>query len=399
MAVKILTEIKIKNAKAKDKLYRLFDGNGLCLKITSKNKKIWEYRYKNPDTLKDDTLALGDYPSLSLSDARQLHQTKRADVLKGINPKRTNEHLSFPFVFQQWWNTWSMTKSEKYAKQVYNAINNNCMAVLAPLKINEIEVQHLVRALQPFEDRNALEYLHRTKTGLNQLFDFAISRGLCNYNPAMMISRKAFKSHQSTHHKSIGQKQIYKLFDFFQSEEHSITTRLCTELTLRSITRIQESCKAQWSEIDFHNKLWIIPAERMKMSREHIIPLTPQMITIFQKMYNISRDLPFVFPSLNLETHICLETPRTAIQRFGIDSTIHGFRHLASTLLNESGLFRPDVIEASLAHQDKNSIRATYNKAQYLNERRELFKWWNDFLDHCTTLEDNKSAITALLLQ
>lgn len=135
------------------------------------------------------------------------------------------------------------------------------------------------------------------------------------------------------------------------------------------------------------------------MSREHIIPLTPQMITIFQKMYNISRDLPFVFPSLNLETHICLETPRTAIQRFGIDSTIHGFRHLASTLLNESGIFRSDVIEASLAHQDKNSIRATYNKAQYLNERRELFKWWNDFLDHCTTLEDNKSAINALLLQ
>ena len=274
MAIKVLTEIKIKNAKTKGKLYRLFDGEGLCLKVTTSNKKIWEYRFKNPDTGKDDTLVLGSYPTLSLAEARAMHQEKRAKILKGINPKHKDENLLFPFVFQQWWNIWSMTKSDKYAKQVYNAIHKNCMHSLKSLRIDEIKVRHIVSALQPFEDRGALEYLNRTKMGLNQLFDFAISRGLCENNPSRVITRDSFKAHQLEPHKSIEQKQIYRLFDFFKDENYSIITRLCTELTLRSITRVQESCGAKWSEINFSKKTWTIPADRMKTRIEHIIHLT-----------------------------------------------------------------------------------------------------------------------------
>lgn len=399
MATKILTEIQIKNAKAKEKLYRLFDGEGLCLKVTTSNKKIWEYRFKNPDTLKEDTLVLGNYPTLSLAEVRKIHQIKRADVLKGINPKRNEDDLLFPFVFQQWWNIWSMTKSDKYAKQVYNAIDKNCMNVLAHIRIDQIKVKHIVKALQPFEDRGALEYLHRTKSALNQLFDFAISRGLCEHNPSRVIVRSTFKTHISTHHRSPSQKQIYRLFAFFEDERYSIITRLCTELTLRTFTRIQETSQIRWSEINFEKNTWTIPASRMKMRNEQVIPLTTQMLSIFEKMYDISKDLPYVFPGRDLDKHINKETPRTAIQGYGIDSTIHGFRHLASTLLNESGLFRADVIEACLSHKDKNKIRAIYNKAKYLTERRALLEWWNTMLDQCSNRNSNIETINKLLAQ
>ncbi len=399
MATQTLTEIKIKNAKAKDKLYRLFDGAGLCLKITPSNKKVWEYRYKSPDTLKEDTLVLGDYPTLSLAEARRFHKTKRADVLKGINPKRNDEHLAFPFVFKQWWNIWSIGKNTKYVKQVYNAIDRNCMKTLGHLQIDQIKTKHIVKALQPFEDREALEYLHRTKSGLNQLFDFAISRGLCEHNPSRVIVRSAFKAHESSHHRSPSQKQIYRLFDFFEEERYSIITRLCTELTLRTCTRIQETSKIQWSEVDFEKRIWTIPANRMKMKHEQVIPLTPQMLNIFEKMYAISKDLKYVFPGRDLDKHINTETPRTAIQGYGIDSTVHGFRHLASILLNESGLFRSDVIEACLSHKDKNKIRATYNKAKYLTERKALLTWWNTMLDQCSNRDRNIETINNVLAQ
>lgn len=399
MATQTLTDIKIRNAKAKNKLYRLFDGSGLCLKIMTSNKKIWEYRFKNPDTLKDDTLVLGDYPTLSLSEARKLHQNKRADILKGINPKRNNDHLIFSFVFKQWWDIWSLGKNPKYVKQVYNAIDKNCMKTLGHLQIDQIKPQHIVKALQPFEDREALEYLHRTKMGLNQLFDFAISRGLCEHNPSRVIVRSSFKVHQPSNYKSPHQKQIYRLFDFFKDERYTIITRLCTELALRTLTRIQEASKIEWTEINFERKTWTIPTNRMKKKNAQIIALTPQTLRIFQTMYAISKDLKYVFPGRDLEKHISTETPRNAIQSYGIDSTVHGFRHLASTLLNESGLFRSDVIESCLSHKDKNTVRETYNKAKYLTERKELFIWWNSILDQCSTRDNNIEIINKLLAQ
>lgn len=392
-----LTHIEIKTAKPKNKIYRLFDGNGLCLKILTSGKKIWEYRFKNPETKKEDTLVLGDFPTISLSEARSIHQTHRLEVLKGINPKRNNDSLAFPIIFESWWKIWSQTKSDKYAKQVYNAINSNCMKALSHLNIDEIEVPHIIEALQPFEKRGATEYLHRTRSGLNQLFSFAISRGLCKFNPVMMIGKNSFKTHIPKNHKSLDPKKIYKVFEFLESNNYSLITQLCTEFILRTMTRAQESCKATWSEFDLTNNLWVIPAERMKMNREHIIPLTHHHLSILDQMKRLNPKSRYVFPSICLTSHICLETPRMAIQRFGIDSTIHGFRHLASTLLNESGLFDIHIIEASLAHQDKNSIRATYNKAKYLKERKELLDWWNSTLDQCQSIEENKQTIDRLI--
>lgn len=135
-----LTNIAIKNAKAKSKVYRLHDGEGLCLKSLPSSKKIWEYRFKNPETRKEDTLVLGNYPTISsLSEARNIHQEKRLNVLKGVNPKRNHNNLDFINIFKEWWHIWSQSKSQKYAIQVYNAINKNCMKSLGNLSINQIE--------------------------------------------------------------------------------------------------------------------------------------------------------------------------------------------------------------------------------------------------------------------
>lgn len=391
--IKPLSDTEIRNAKPKDKMYRLYDGKGLCLRIMKTGSKHWEFRFKNPDTLKDDTVIIGEYPYLSLSQAREIHQDMRSLVEQGINPKLKDSSTSFKAVFDMWWLRWSETKSTKYANQVKNAIERNCMATLGRLDMNEIKPAHIAMALQPFEDRGVLEYLHRTRSALNQMFSFALARGICEINPVMMVTRDAFKRPKPENHRSLDPKDLYQIVEFFDHKGVSEVTRLCTEFILRNILRVQEACEATWDEIDFHKKTFTIPEKRMKMRREHIIPLSEQSIEILKRLKAEYPHSKYIFPGSGKNGYINKETTRIAINRAGVDTTIHGFRHLASTILNESLLFKPDVIESALAHSSRDQIRAIYNKAQYIEQRRELMQWWSDFIDKCDTKENNERAL------
>lgn len=391
--VKPLTDREIRLAKPKEKIYRLSDGAGLAIKVLTSGSKSWEYRFVNPETGKYDTMIIGSYPEISLSQAREIHQDLRSLVALGVNPKTKNRETNFKNVFELWWLRWSETKSEKYAKQVKNAIERNCMSVLGRLDMNDIKPAHIAKALQPFEDRGVLEYLHRARSALNQVFSFALARGICEINPVMMVTRDAFKRPKSKNHRSLEPENLYQIVEFFDHKGVSEVTRLCTEFILRNILRIQEACEATWNEIDFHKKIFTIPEKRMKMRREHIIPLSKQSIEILKRLKAEYPHSKYIFPGAGKNGYINKETPRIAINRAGVDTTIHGFRHLASTILNESLLFKPDIIEAALAHSGKDQIRAVYNKAQYVEKRRELMQWWSDFIDKCDNEENNKKAL------
>lgn len=391
--VKPLTDREIKQAKPKDKMYRLSDGAGLAIKILVSGSKSWEYRFVNPDTLKYDTMIIGSYPEISLSQARAIHQDLRSQVALGINPKSKQSVTDFAAVFELWWDRWSETKSEKYANQVKNAIEKNCLKALGKMEMTAIKPAHIAIALQPFEDRGVLEYLHRTRSALNQLFSFALARGICEINPVAMVTRDAFKRPVSENHRSLNPKDLYQIVEFFSHQGVNKVTRLCIEFMLRNITRVQEACEATWTEIDFNKKIMIIPENRMKMRKEHIVPLSAQSMKILEELKSEYPHSRHIFVGSGKNGHINKETPRIAINRAGVDTTIHGFRHLASTILNESMLFKPDIIESSLAHSGRDQIRAIYNKAQYIEQRRELLQWWSDFIDKCDTKENNEKAL------
>lgn len=391
--VKPLTDREIKQAKPKEKMYRLPDGAGLAIKVLTSGSKSWEYRYVNPETLKYDTMIIGSYPEISLAQAREIHQDLRSQVALGINPKTQAGDTSFQSVFETWWARWSEAKSDKYALQVKNAIEKNCMKTLGKLDMSDIKPSHIALALQPFEDRGVLEYLHRTRSALNQMFSFALARGICDINPVMMVTRDAFKRPKPENHRSLAPNDLYQVVEFFGRPGVSEVTRLCTEFILRNILRVQEACEATWDEIDLQKKVFIIPEKRMKMRREHIIPLSEQSIKILTKLKEEYPHSKYVFVGSGKNGYINKETPRIAINRAGVDTTIHGFRHLASTILNESVLFKPDIIESALAHSGRDQVRAIYNKAQYVEQRRELMQWWSDFIDKCDTKENNERAL------
>lgn len=391
--VKPLTDREIKTAKPKDKMYQLSDGAGLAIKVLPSGSKSWEYRYVNPETLKYDTMIIGSYPELSLSQAREIHNDYRSQVASGINPKHKKANNDFTSVFEVWWQRWQETRSDKYALQVKRAIENNCMPVLGKMDIKDIKPIHIAQSLQPFEDRGVLEYLHRTRSALNQMFQFCASRGLCEINPVMMVTREAFKRPQSSQHRSLDIREVYQLVDFIGTTNCTLSTKYCIEFILRNISRVQEAAQAKWEEIDTEKWIWTIPAKRMKMRREHVIPLSRQSMLILKRLKDEYPDSKYIFASEGPNGHINKETPRIALNKAGVDTTIHGFRHLASTILNETLLFKPDVIEVALAHVGKDQIRATYNNAQYTEKRREMMQWWSDFIDMCDTERNNLKAL------
>lgn len=386
---KPLTNTQVANAKPKNKLYRLFDGNGLCLKVTTFGTKIWEYRYKNPDTNKEDTFVIGEYPLISLSEARTKHlELRKLVVIEKINPKNRNNIDTFEHIYNEFYNIWKETVIEKNAKQQYNLMYMYCMKYLGHLSIKDIKPIHIVNALKPIEEAGATSQIKRAKTAISKTFKHAAGKGLCTHNPVSVISLDSFKQHKEEPHRSLNPRHIYKLRDYIKNGGAADVTRLATEFVLRTCCRIQETVLLKWEYIDKKNNIISIPASIMKMSEPHNIPITPQIQDILEKQQN---DSEYVFASNN--SHLQPTTPVNALNENGIDTTIHGLRHLGSTILNETKKFDKDIIETLLAHADKDKIRDTYNNAEYIYLKRQALEFWNDFIDKCNDEESNLSAL------
>lgn len=390
-----LTLKEIRDSKPQDKMYRLYDGGGLQLCIYKTGKKTWRLDYTDFNK-KRKTHTIGDFPDISLAEARRLREELKPELESG--DYLFNSKTSFFSVFEDWFSRWEKTVSERHAQRAYNSVHNDCGKVIGNMDVNAIEPRHIVLALQEAEERNALEQLLKTKSTLKMCFDFAVARGLCVSNPVTSVTNHAFRKHKKQRLKSPEKTEIYKFRDVFSNERFNLSVRLCTEFILRNMTRPSEAITAEWSEYDEKNRMLIIPAEKMKMDRPHIIPLSTQSIEILKKIKELSAGAKYIFSNQSFTNHISKVYPIRIIQRSGIDSTAHGLRHLASTVLNETGLFRADIIEAALAHQDKNSIRAIYNQAQYIEERRVMLQWWSDFIDRCDTKENNIKALNDMMI-
>lgn len=398
---KRLVNSQIANAKPQDKTYRLYDGHGLCLRVSTTGTKVWEYRYINPENKKENTFIIGDYEMVSLAEARRIHFEKRQLVFDGINPNAKKEDLSFEAIYKKWFETVYKRKvSEKQSTQQNRLIYNYCMKYLAHLDITEITAKNIYEALLPIEKSGSLSQIKRAKSTLSQAFDFAIQLEIIHSNPTLRIKSDIFEKHESKGHRSLPLNEIYKMHSVFENECVDLSIRRAIEMAMRSMLRLQEVVWMKWEYVNFEREIIKIPADIMKTKRKpHFVPITKDIMRILQDQKS---DSIYVFPE-NEHESIGKHTLTSTLNDLDIDTTTHGFRTLASTFLNEAKsndtlerLVDDSLIEKSLAHEEKNKSKAHYDLAKQIGPRKALLEKWSEIIDRCTDAEENEKVLSEL---
>ncbi|MEW8102018.1 MAG: integrase arm-type DNA-binding domain-containing protein [Candidatus Thiodiazotropha endolucinida] len=385
-----LTDSAIRNAKPRDKQYKLTDGGGLYLLITPKGGKWWrlDYRFNN----QRKTLSMGVYPDTSLKSARNKRDAARQQIADGIDPSearkaekaaRTSEN-SFEAIAREWWGKRARNWSESHASRIILRLENDVFPWVGSKPMGDISPLELLTVLRRVERRGAIETAHRIHQSCSQIFRYAISTLRAERDPAADL-KGALPSTRQKHHASITEpKRIGELLRAIDGYQGQFVTRCALQLAPLVFVRPGELRHAEWSEIDLDKAEWRIPAKKMKMSTVHIVPLSTQAVAILNEIKPLTGTGKYVFPGVRSNKRAMSENTVTgALRRLGYASgemTGHGFRSMASTILNEQG-WHKDAIERQLAHMERNSIRAAYNYAEYLPERVKMMQAWADYLD------------------
>ena len=389
---KLLTDTLIKRAKPSEKLYFLYDKDGLQLRISPSGSKTWLFRYRRPVTLKINNMKLGNYPALSLADARKItlgyHEQLATDIdpQKWLEEEKTAKQITLNNTVEKLAKQWFTVKFSKITpRHAFNITRTFEMYVFPKLgryPIQDLTAPMVIMHFRPLESAGKLETLSRICQRINELMQWCVNTGVITTNPLSGI-KAAFITPTNTRMPTLKPEQLPELMQRISRAQIRLQTRYLIEFQLHTMVRPAEAAGARWDEIDFDKQEWKIPASRMKQKREHVVPLSPQVVVLLQALEKISSQSPFVFPStryLNKPTHS--ETVNRALQRMGYKGILvsHGFRALASTTLNEQG-FNPDVIEKALSHCETNAVRSAYNRAEYLPQRRKMLKWWSDHIE------------------
>ena len=385
---KQLNDTQLRNLKSKDKLYRIADSNGLAIEIAISGSKIWRYRYRFNN--KPTMITLGHYPAISLLDARQARDAGRQLLIQGINPKdnKTKETLNsktFSKVFIEWHNNKKDEWSNNYANDVMQRAERYLLPFIGDKLMGEITTPDMLGLLKKIEQRDLLDTLEKIKGIASRVFSYAVGMGYVTINPVRDLPRDVFKKKKQQHYSTITDpKEIGFLLRAIDGHKGSYQVRTALIIAPHLFLRPGELTGLTWKEIDFNNKLIRIDGARMKMKLSHIVPLSNQVSDILRELSRIQTGSQFVFPSpRNKNQSITSNALLTSLRSLGFNKeqfTTHGFRHMASTRLNELG-FRDDVIERQLAHTDSNKVRAVYNHAEHLDKRIDMMQKWSNYLD------------------
>ncbi|MFV8799748.1 tyrosine-type recombinase/integrase [Yersinia enterocolitica] len=394
-----LTDLEIRCAKPQEKPYTKADGNGLSLLVEPNGSKGWRFRYRFAG--KPKMLSLGTYPAVSLTEARRKRDEAKKLVMVGINPSdlRKEQKLvqqgegsnTFEAITREWYQRRYDRWSESYRLEMMSTFERDVFPYIGYRPIKEIKPLKLMAVLSKLEKRGATEKMRKVRQRCGEVWKYAIITGRAEYNPAPDLA-SAFAPHKREHYPHLTINEIPEFLSSLASYSGSMLVKLAMRLLILTGTRPGELRQAEWAEFDFDNALWEIPAVRMKMRRPHMVPLPDQAITILKQIQPISGRYQFVFPGrIQHSKPISEMTLNVLIRRIGYGgrATGHGFRHTMSTILHEQG-FNTAWIETQLAHVDKNSIRGTYNHAQYLDGRREMLQWYADYMD---SLENGENVI------
>lgn len=389
-----LTDTAIRKAKPESKPVRLFDERGLYLEISPKGGKWWRLKYRFDG--KEKRLSLGVYPDVRLKDARDRRDTSRKLLADGIDP---GEHRKAAKNMRAGLgaNTFEVIGREWYAKTATTLVDSTSQKLLRRLEVDvypwvghrpiaELVAADLIKVIERIEQRGALDIAKRVHNSIGRIFRYAVGRGLVTRDPSRDIELKdILPAADVQHHASVTDpKAVGGLLRAIDGFTGAFTTRCALRLAALLFVRPGELRHAEWAEFDFDKAEWRIPAGKMKMREQHIVPLSIQAIGILREIQTVTAHGRYVFPSERGGSRPMSEnTVNAALRRLGYakhEMTGHGFRSMASTLLHELGLPHA-VIERQLAHGERNKVSAAYNFAEYLPERRKMMQQWADYLD------------------
>jgi len=389
----MLNNTQVKHAKPRDRQYRLSDGNGLNILITPKGKKTWIYRYRYND--KENTATLGHFPKVSLLEARLKRAEARELLNQGIDPNshskqqqntsNTTTGGSFNEMFYQWFELNKDSWKENYQQDLIKRSKKHLFPYIGTRSVGEISTQEMLGVLRVIQSAGTIDTLHKVKGCASRVFRYCVGLGLIENDPTRDLPNDIFKRKKVTHLAHITEpRKIASLLRMIDGYQGSYQIEAALKIAPYVFLRPGELAGLEWNEIDFNDELIRINSKRMKMKTTHLVPLCPQVIEILKGVRMIKTGSDFVFPSLRSnKRHISPESLRAGLRRMGLtneEMTTHGFRHMASTRLYELG-YKGDVIERQLAHGERNKIKAAYNHAEYLGDRRIMMNEWADYLD------------------
>ena len=387
-----LTTLTIKAAKPNDKKYRLPDGNGLYLEITPSGGKLWRMKYRFAG--KEKLLSFGGFPTISLRDAREFKNEAKKLLANDIDPSEAKKAIKqkkvdnvkngFESVAREWVEKNKNNWSDGNTKRVSARLEQHIIPLLGKKGISSITPSDLLSVIQRIEKTGTIYTAHKTLQNCGQVFRYAMATARTNTDPTTAL-KGALPPVQSKHHASITDpKKIGALLRAINGYEGNYITQCALKLAPLVIVRPGELRHAEWQEVDFDKVEWRLPAEKMKMKAVHIVPLSKQAICILKDIQDVTGQGKYIFPSVRSSARPMSEnTINAGLRRMGYtkeEMTGHGFRSMASTLLNEQG-WHWDAIERQLAHAERNSIRAAYNYAEHMPERIRMMQHWADYLD------------------
>ncbi|EJL1150951.1 integrase arm-type DNA-binding domain-containing protein [Salmonella enterica] len=398
-----LTDAKIRAAKPDEKPYKLADSGNMFLLVHPNGSRYWRLRYRFQG--KERTLALGVYPDVSLSDAREKRDAARKLIAEGIDPceqKRANKSLpdtaqTFETAARQWHRS-NKKWSESHSEKVLKSLETHVFPLIGSRDITSLKTPDLLLPVKAAEAKEIFEIAARLQQRITAVMRYAAQSGIISYNPAMDMAG-ALTTVKRQHRPALPLNRISELLVRLNGYKGQILTRLAAKLTFLIFIRSSELRFARWSEIDFEKAMWTIPPERKpiegvkyshrgsKMRTEHLVPLSGQALDLLKQIHAISGEHELVFTGdHNPWKPMSENTVNNALRLMGYDTKVdvcgHGFRAMACSSLIESGLWSKDAVERQMSHQERNGVRAAYiHKAEFLDERRLMLQWWADFLD------------------
>lgn len=387
-----LTDIKIRSLKPTGKAFRVRDGDGLFMLVSPTGGRLWRFRYRFDG--KEKSLGLGVYPRVSLKDARKRRDNARDLLDDGRDPsaerktekvrKHTSAENSFEAVALEWHKQNVHTWTPGYWKKVLRRLEMNMFPALGKRPITEIEAPELLAVARKIEKRGAFDLAHKMTQAYGQIARYAIATGRLKSDVSRDL-RGALTTHKKKHQPAVKPEELPDLLRAIAGYEEiggEKQTRLALQLLTLTFVRTRELIEAEWAEINLDTAMWTIPAARMKMGADHVVPLARQSIAILNELKELAGGSRFVFPGRNRIVPMSNNAMLFALYRLGYRGrqTGHGFRTCASTILNEHE-WGEDVVERQLAHVEQNEVRGAYNRAAHISKRVKMMQWYADYID------------------
>ena len=385
---------QIKNAKPAEKPFKLNDGKGLDLYINTGGGKLWRFDFSYNGKRK--TLSIGKYPTVSLVEARAAAENARRLLVSGQDPSEAKQQEkrerqaaalnTFEAIARRWHSDNLIRWKENHAARVLRYFETDVFPVIGAMPIQEIRVSDIKTVLDGVMTRGVNNTAEKIREWTGAIFDYAVMLEVVETNPAYSL-RKYIPAKQTDHRPALPREELTEFFRRLILAEIEPQNRIALILNMLTFLRSTELRGGQWNEIDFDAAIWTVPAQRMKHEKTapkppHAVPLADWTLELLAELKELTGNTPFLFPSrTKTDGFISDATISRIIERMGYKGRVtpHGFRSLASSVLNEQG-FNPDAIERQLAHIENNKIRAAYNRADYLNERKEFMQWYSGFL-------------------